>query len=380
MYPLRMQGVALLLATLTRFVQADCPDLPECDAVGPPHFNLNCGVDPNDGSDVGVYALVCPCNTGEVLGLTAIFTGTDNLVTTTASATTFGFSSSESAITFDYGVANTAIASGALVTYQFALNGQHYPAISYTNSPVTSIYYTAATTTVPTTNVVDTTTTTTTIQTVTSTIAQQTSTSACTTGTITNTASTVSKTVTTTITPPPRTFTVPKVVVKTTLASCIQYPESNKSHKGRSVSRNRLARQAPANAGAFETAYCPDAFGPPTATTYNTGTTVVTSTTSSTVTETATETDTTTTTATPSPATTTVCSNVAATTAVTPTITRTLTKTARCPTTRVTKTYTISETIFKHWPPPPCTPKPKPTTTAKCGQPLTVTKHNGKQN
>ena len=159
----------LFLVSLTPYLaQAQCPDLPQCDALGPQHFNLDCGVDPNDASLVGIYALVCPCAIGEVYALNLGFTGTDGSATTLTSSTTLAFSSSESAITFDFPEQNTAIQSGSQVTIQYILDGQSYPQISFTSSPVTSIYYTeetdTVTVTVPTatesTSIITTTTTT----------------------------------------------------------------------------------------------------------------------------------------------------------------------------------------------------------------------------
>ncbi|KAI1327587.1 hypothetical protein F5Y16DRAFT_399160 [Xylariaceae sp. FL0255] len=63
-------------AAVLPLAQADCPDLPGCDALGPPPIGSPGGLDPHDPNALAVYALNCPCYSGEILDCSVTYTGT----------------------------------------------------------------------------------------------------------------------------------------------------------------------------------------------------------------------------------------------------------------------------------------------------------------
>ncbi|KAL9081525.1 MAG: hypothetical protein Q9159_007287 [Coniocarpon cinnabarinum] len=347
---------------------AQCDDFPGCDFLSPqPGIFDEAGVDPNDGSRLGIFGGVCPCVAGEAYGCLVTYTGVDGGTTTETSSTVFDFSSSEAFFTFSYTGTNTAIAPGSPVSLQYQLNGGNYPPVEFTSSPVTSIYYTDATSTVTTTTSAVTTTTSSATVTSTTTISQATSTSPCTTGTATVTASnTRTITATSTITSPPKTKKILRVVITNTRASCIPNPRSSSRPSGRIQAREEalVERQQVVNQGIVETPYYPNGNGPPESTTYTTDTVLTTTTATTTDTSTNLQTATVTNTIMPTPLTTTVCSNVRASRTITPTVISTVVTKPPQSTTTVTQTYGFTFTFYPLFPklctPPP--PKPHQTT------------------
>ncbi|KAI9651992.1 MAG: hypothetical protein M1831_007284 [Alyxoria varia] len=306
-------------------------------------FNSECGVDPNDGSFLGIGGTVCPCQPEQFYN-TITFTGVNGLATTASSTAFLGVASQTTTFTFSYNdIKNTAIRSGSPVSvaFRFPPGGPFSPApVAYTNSPVSSIFFTDTTTTV--------------------TLTEEAVTSHyhfhgyC---TITETAATTTITSTSTITPKPKTVKKLKVSFTTTSASCLPLPKSpNKRHiKPRALEPRAI------NEGVVETAYCPAYFGPPQRTTYTTATAVATATTTTTDTVESIETSTDTTTITPTPLTTTVCSDVDATETTTPTSTQTVITQLKRSTTTSTVTFKFTATIYPRNP-KPCGPQqPLPT-------------------
>ena len=72
----KMAYVLVLVAAslLIRASMAQCDD--GCDSLQVIAFT-ECGVDPNDGSMLGIFAQACPCDVGEVFDNTITFYGTD---------------------------------------------------------------------------------------------------------------------------------------------------------------------------------------------------------------------------------------------------------------------------------------------------------------
>ncbi|GAM91530.1 hypothetical protein ANO11243_095820 [Dothideomycetidae sp. 11243] len=352
------QKASLILAAwaaMTPIVRADCPDLPGCDALGPPPIGNPGGLDPKDPNALGVYALNCPCYVGEVLDCSVTYTGTDGGTSTEFTTTTVNFANSQSTIIYSFTGAATAIQSGSPISIQFGARGANYPFVSQIYSPVPSIFYTDATTTETETDTATATSTSTVVTTTTAVIAQQTSTIPCTTGTITQTASASTTTFSMTITPPPKTTTFTTTVDTTLHVSCVTC--SNKAAPRKSPKQRREdvildARQAPFVA---ETLWFPDAYGPPSSTYYTTGTVTDDTTTTVTTTATVVTTSTSSTTIVPAVLTTTVCSNVAATVTTTPTVSTTLTTTLAASTVSTTVTVHHTCTEYQRYPPPICT-------------------------
>ncbi|KAL9095140.1 MAG: hypothetical protein Q9165_002743 [Trypethelium subeluteriae] len=324
-----------------------------CNLVQAIAVDAPCGVDPNDGSNFAYEIGVCPCVNGEVYTVAVTYTGVDGSLTSETASTAAGASSTASALTFDFPNANTQIQPDSIVTFNVQDNlPENYGAHTYTNSPVTSLYFTAATSTISSTTETVTSTTSITTVTSTSTIAQSTSTTPCTTGTLTSTASPLTTTITSTITPSAKTVKLTEVVFSTTHLSCYPAPGSGQKQRG------LAARQV--NAGAFETGWCPYYLGAPAPTTYTTSTSLYTTTITTTDTSISTNTVTATATSTPTPLTTTLCSNVEGTVTTTPTVTATKTTTLKAVTKTSAKEIILVETIF----PPhakPCRPSQAPT-------------------
>ncbi|RYP25054.1 hypothetical protein DL767_008498 [Monosporascus sp. MG133] len=329
------------------------------------YINANCGVDPNanlslDDSSLGVYGEMCPCQ-DVVMTAAVTWTGVDG-GTSSGTASTLVSSSTVTAFVLPFAEINRNIMSGSPVTMVYTNNGLVYPALSYTYSPVTSLYYVEATSTVSVTVGTETTETDTATVTSTSIISQQTSYSDCTTGTQTVTLPDATSTITATITPKPRTITVPKVVCTTTHLKCVPNKHirvgSGLHLREESKARGLARRQYDVNAGTVEIDWCPEYLGAPVPTTYITGTEFDTATVTTTNTVTVALTKTDTETVTPTHLTTTVCNDVEASTTTQKTDTITRTTTLHRSTTRITKTYTLTETVYDRRHPPPCTKPP----------------------
>ncbi len=67
----------LAVAILLRPVSAQCPSFPECGTPYSLNVASECGVDPNDASDLAIPCGVCPCEVDESLTVFVTFTVTD---------------------------------------------------------------------------------------------------------------------------------------------------------------------------------------------------------------------------------------------------------------------------------------------------------------
>ncbi|MCJ1446149.1 MAG: hypothetical protein MMC23_006654 [Stictis urceolatum] len=347
---------AAIFLSLASYVAADC-DIGPCGAIDP-QFQGECGVDPADDTQLGLYQGYCPCEVGEPLEAAITYTGMDGGASSATSITNFDVANTGTYFTFDFAVTNTRIQPGSPITIIYSSSDVAAFPMEFTYSPVQSIFFAEATETVTSTDSVVTTTTSTATVTSTTALPRSTSTQPCTTGTLTKTARTSTTTLTLTTTPPPKTITIPRVSTTTTHLSCLSASASSTSNPTSPPRLHARALLPRANTDTYEVPFCPSLSGSPSPTTITTSTQIQVSTVTTTDTSTSTSTSTVLATQTPDPRTTTVCSRVRGTVTVTPTKTRTVTQRAARETRTSTKVKVVTKTVFEGGRPRVC-PGPK---------------------